>query len=775
MKRQVTITTFLKWQSNYEREYQAISWLRYDVDKSDRRLVDTLWCEACRKNEDKIMSMKNYSDHWIKGSKNHKTSNVVDHANTDQHKAAMIHVKKASNQPITTYSPIARSLLNLDETTLKRMEICYVIAKESMAFKKYPALYALGLRHDVDLGQAYKTKDSAKLFTHYIAESQRQNFISSLSASSRFFSFLMDGSTDAGNVEDELVVIMHSVHDAASETIKSCARFFSIEVPNRADSDGLLECLGESLKMLGITNLDKANVLGTKPILIGGGTDGASVNISNQNGMKGKIQKELPWIFWAWCFAHRLELACKDSLSSGLFADIAEMLLRLYYLYQKSPKKSKELADIVSNLKEVFEFPKGGGNIPVRSQGSRWINHKRKTLQRYVDRYGAYMTHLMTLIEDKSIKSGDRARLKGYLQKWKQPRMLVGAAMYIDLLKSPSVLSLSLQEDGLDVVTGVKNILKSSKSLKQMSDEDPLEWPTVKLVKTRIKEESDGFVYQGASLQGYSSRILQECAKHALADLRRLDEEMRSRLEWSDVQMLRSILVFLDTQSWCKRADSEDDDLDEINAAVEYITSHFREPLEAAGTTLSSIRDEIEEVVDYARKYLNIGTESYQNIWYKLHVAPDVAKWPNVLVLCELLFSLPFSNGTVERIFSSMKVIKTDRRTRLHTETLCDLMEIQVQGPPLSDFHQGMLYSYGGRVVAQLGELTRCHEGHTRQGKVQRLPALCRQPRRSLSQRCHWTTGTIGFNPATRTQIQFWRVRFGLIPVLVYILLLMLI
>ncbi len=239
-------------------------------------------------------------------------------------------------------------------------------------------------------------------------------------------------------------------------------------------------------------------------------------------------------------------------------------------------------------------------------------------MQRFVDRYGAYLNHLLALIEDKSLKSDDRARLKGYLLKWKQPRMLVGAAMYIDVLKSPSILSLSLQDDNLDIVAGIKGILKSSKSLKQMSDEDPLEWPTMKLVKTRIKEEGDKVSYQGTSLQGYSSRILQDCATHALADLKKLDTAMRSRLEWSDIKMLRSILVFLDTQSWCKSGDSEDDDLDEINAAVEYITSHFREPLEAVGMNLSSIQDEIEEVVDYARKYLSIGTESYQMIWYKL-------------------------------------------------------------------------------------------------------------------------------------------------------------
>jgi hypothetical protein len=41
-----------------------------------------------------------------------------------------------------------------------------------------------------------------------------------------------------------------------------------------------------------------------------------------------------------------------------LFKDIAKVLLRLY-LYAKSPKKSRELPDIVEDLKEVQEFSGG--------------------------------------------------------------------------------------------------------------------------------------------------------------------------------------------------------------------------------------------------------------------------------------------------------------------------------------------------------------------------------------------------------------------------------
>ena len=89
---------------------------------------------------------------------------------------------------------------------------------------------------------------------------------------------------------------------------------------------------------------------------------------------------------------HCLELACKNALSSILFKGIEEMLLRLYYVYEKSPKKMRELEEVVKELKEVFEFPIGG-NKPVRSQGSRWINYKRKALQCVVDRYGDHPPH----------------------------------------------------------------------------------------------------------------------------------------------------------------------------------------------------------------------------------------------------------------------------------------------------------------------------------------------------------------------------------------------
>ena len=86
-----------------------------------------------------------------------------DHVVSDQHKAAMSHLRtaqaKASNEPVTSYAPIARSLLMLEESDRVRMRnkfnMCYLMAKEGIAYEKYTVLYELEAHHDVDLGAAY--------------------------------------------------------------------------------------------------------------------------------------------------------------------------------------------------------------------------------------------------------------------------------------------------------------------------------------------------------------------------------------------------------------------------------------------------------------------------------------------------------------------------------------------------------------------------------------------------------------------------------------------
>ena len=489
-KRQAKVATYEKWKRDFNVEHKTSLWLRCDRDRADKSLVSTIWCEVCRRYEDKLQGMRNYSSTWIKGSSNHKTSNISDHAKSDQHTFAMARYEadraKSQGAPVQTYAPIYRSLMTLDQREVDRMkrkfEICYVMAKEHLAFTKFPSLCVLASHQGVQIGSSYKTADSAKSFTHFIAEAQRKRFVQSLTGKN-FFSFLMDGTSDPGNVEQEMVLVVYCDKDDEIQEIKCVTRYLAVVSPEKVDSSGLIDCLGIALERVCCDLKQDVESLtaGDGPLLIGGGTDGASVNIGNRTGMKTKLQSKLTWLFWGWCFSHRLELACKDSFASKLFSDINEMLLRLYYLYKKSSKKSRELEGVVEDLKGVYSFTQSG-HLPIKCQGTRWINFKRRALQRVVDRYGAYMAHLSTLVEDlnSSTSAVDRERLRGYVRKWSNAKIIIGCAMYVDALKPVSMLSLCLQEEKVDTVQGINYTLKTVKSLSTLTKMKPEEWPTAK-------------------------------------------------------------------------------------------------------------------------------------------------------------------------------------------------------------------------------------------------------------------------------------------------------
>ena len=56
------------------------------------------------------------------------------------------------------------------------------------------------------------------------------------------------------------------------------------------------------------------------------------------------------------------------------------------------------------------------------------------------------------------------------------------------------------------------------------------------------------------------------------------------------------------------------------------------------------------------------------------------------LSLIELLFSLPASNGKLERIFSQLKMIKTDKQSLLNNEQLDDLLSLNADAILLETF-----------------------------------------------------------------------------------------
>ena len=60
----------------------------------------------------------------------------------------------------------------------------------------------------------------------------------------------------------------------------------------------------------------------------------------------------------------------------------------------------------VGNLRRLFVNT--GENIPLRACGTRFVCHKVHALERILDKFGAYLHHLIALSESPSTKSSDR-------------------------------------------------------------------------------------------------------------------------------------------------------------------------------------------------------------------------------------------------------------------------------------------------------------------------------------------------------------------------------
>lgn len=98
--------------------------------------------------------------------------------------------------------------------------------------------------------------------------------------------------------------------------------------------------------------------------------------------------------------------------------------------------------------------------------------------------------------------------------------------------------------------------------------------------------------------------------------------------------------------------------------------NRFSVPLEAANIQVEKIHAEFDAMLHYAIQYVSLATLEYRAVWWRLFHAPNSSEWVNALALIELLFSLPASNGKLERVFSQLNVIKSNKQVQLSNKTL---------------------------------------------------------------------------------------------------------
>ena len=225
----------------------------------------------------------------------------------------------------------------------------------------------------------------------------------------------------------------------------------------------------------------------------------ASVNRGCNNSIKTCLREESPWMVFIWCIAHRLELALSNALKTTMFQEVDDMLLKMYFLYKKAPKKLRQLEELHDLYQQSMEFDEGGVK-PKKSSGSRWISHQLAAMKMCLDKWGIYIQHLETMTEHESITGKDKAKMKGYLRRWKSTRMPLLLALFIDILTIPSILSLTFQKETIDPVQSVRALKKAKDRLVQFEKKAFEKLPNVRNFLSKIKVVNGQFFYQSVEL-----------------------------------------------------------------------------------------------------------------------------------------------------------------------------------------------------------------------------------------------------------------------------------
>ena len=85
----------------------------------------------------------------------------------------------------------------------------------------------------------------------------------------------------------------------------------------------------------------------------------------------------------------------------------------------KSHPRSAGSRKIFTSLKQCLhngDMPDKGNKL-ICACGTRFIDHKVAAINRFIDHFRAYLSHLCSLTEDNSITSADKQKLKGYISK----------------------------------------------------------------------------------------------------------------------------------------------------------------------------------------------------------------------------------------------------------------------------------------------------------------------------------------------------------------------
>lgn len=475
------------------------------------------------------------------------------------------------------------------------------------------------------------------------------------------FGLLVDESADV-SYKEQMAVVFRYVDK--SGIVKE--RFISLTHVSDTSSSSLKSAIDSLFAKYGLS-ITKVR---------GQGYDGASNMKGEFNGLRSLISKENTSAYYVHCFAHQLQLVvvavAKKHFDVGNFFDMISLLLNVVGASCKRKDAFRE------NHKETIEKEVNDGerktgkglnqDVSVQRPGmTRWGSHYR-TLLRVVECFSS-IVKVLACVEKDGADDSKRRQAYGLLSYVDSFDFVFYLQVMVHLLGVTNSLSLALQNRDQDILNAMSLVASTKRQLQKFRDDG---WNALMLkvssfskkhgieeldmkedfLDTRRRRKKTGvtnehhykvnclYAILDLQLQEFNDRFNEVNTELLICAASLSPIDLFSQFDHSKLMRLSTFYPSDFSQGECISLDQQlDVYIDNIRSDERF--THLEDLGELARTLVET------------RKHLS---------------------FPLVYRLLKLILILPVATATVERSFSAMKIVKTDRRNRIGDQFLNDCL-----------------------------------------------------------------------------------------------------
>ena len=166
---------------------------------------------------------------------------------------------------------------------------------------------------------------------------------------------------------------------------------------------------------------------------------------------------EREWLLVIHCSNHRLDLTMKDAFEADdCFADVDQILLDMYLITKNSGKVKRLLKAVALSMDVIcMTF--------VKSQGTRFQNHKYRAIKSFIVNYLPASLLFENYVEagNDLAKGATLAKIRGWLSVFRQYKFLASLNFYFKTLHETAHLAY-LMQGASTMVTDIKDGLKDA-------------------------------------------------------------------------------------------------------------------------------------------------------------------------------------------------------------------------------------------------------------------------------------------------------------------------